>query len=76
MSLNSHEADIAYQRGFHDGFIKGQEEAIKITSKILHMQPGQSISVQFKDEEAAKRFIQQFKNSNNEGREDPKEESR
>lgn len=67
MNLNGHEADIAYNKGFHDGFIKGQEEAMKIAIKMLQVKPGQSLSIQFKDEEEAKRFMQQFKNSNTEG---------
>ncbi len=64
MSLSRHEADIAYSKGFHDGYIKGQEEAMKTVVKMLQLQPGPSLSIQFKDEETAKKFIQQFKNSN------------
>lgn len=55
------EADIYYSKGFHDGFIKGQEEGLKTAIKILEVKPGQSISIQFKDEDMAESFMKQFK---------------
>ncbi len=67
MRLKGHEVGIAYNQGFRDGFIKGQEEGLKIARKMLELKPGQSLSIQIKDEKTAKRFMQQFKNNNAEG---------
>lgn len=60
-------ADIYYNKGFHDGFMKGMEEGLKTATKMLELKPAQSIFIQFKGEDMAENFMKQFKSNPVEG---------
>ena len=60
MKPNKHEANYFYDKGFRDGYATGMARGLKVAIEIIESRPDQNISIEFKDEKTAEKFMKEF----------------